>query len=64
MIKLTLTDGRKIWVSPAQIISVTEPGVSQAWHGVRANVKLLPKGESYEVRETVESILDEIGKAT
>lgn len=55
MIRLTNIDGRVIYFAPVAIVQITEAGVSQAWHGIRANVKTFD-GKCFEVRETPDAI--------
>jgi hypothetical protein len=57
MIQLTDIYGRLRLIHPGQIAQVQEAGVSQKWHGVRANVQMAVDGKWVEVREDVPTIL-------
>lgn len=56
---LTDLSGRKSYVVASFIAQVSEPAPSQAWHGVKANVRTFD-GNRYEVRESPEEILRQI----
>lgn len=62
MIRLSDINGRTILLAPEAIAQVTEAGASQAWHGVRANVKTFD-GERIEVRETVDAVNEQMERA-
>jgi hypothetical protein len=63
VIKLTDINGRVVYLAPSAIAQVTEAGVSQAWHGVRANVKMFDGGW-IEVQQTPDVINAQITDAT
>lgn len=63
MITLTDINGRKVLLHPDQIACITEAGVSQAWHGIRANVQRAVDGRWTGVRETVEDIRAKLAAA-
>jgi len=56
MIELTLVDGRRKYVAPSAIASVTETGASSQWHGIRAVVKLFD-GTSVEVCDSAHEVM-------
>lgn len=61
MVELSDPHGRKIYLLGAAIARVDEPAVSQAWHGVRANVQTFD-GKWIEAREGPQEILRQIGE--
>ena len=63
MIELTDINGRSVYVAPDAILQITEAGISQAWHHIRANVQT-SDGKWREVREDAASIRDQVRKMT
>jgi uncharacterized protein YlzI (FlbEa/FlbD family) len=62
MIKVSDIDGRERFLAESAIAQITAAGSSQAWHGIRANIKIF-NGEWIEVRESPQAIADQISKA-
>lgn len=60
MIRLTDVNGQTMIVNPEQIAIARDSGVSQKWHGVRANVQLATDGKWYEAQESVDWINEKI----
>lgn len=64
MKRLQLTDreGNSIdfYIDARQVVQVQQAGASQAWHGIRANVKVGDQ-KWVEVRETPDQIAAQIG---
>ena len=61
MVELSDPNGKRIYLMGMAIAQVKEPSVSQAWHGVRANVQTFD-GNWLEVREAPAEILKQIGE--
>ena len=57
MITLTDRNGRKILLAADEIRHINQASASQAWHGVRSNVRTAD-GQWIEIQETI----DEIGR--
>lgn len=63
MVKLYKPRDGDFYLAAAAISAVTPAGVSQAWHGVRANVQTFDK-RWYEVAETPEEVARRVQKAS
>ena len=63
MIELTDINGHRVYLAPDAISQITEAGVSQAWHHIRANVQTFD-GKWREVQEAPDTIRDQVRKMT
>lgn len=61
MIEVTDCGGRRHYLAPAAIASVSEAGTSSQWQGIRSRVRMFD-GRTIEARDTVDEIAARLAK--